>query len=439
RFKSRNKLVLRCETSSRVLPAGARAIANLFLHKVADLIQKHGIKAENVLNMDQVPRYFETDGYSTIIKKRSKNVMLRKGGSSQKRFTATFLVSMTGKIYCAHLLFSKLKDKPTVDSRTVVDVNSTGMWSDDTITSWASEILKRRPQTALLREPTLLLLDAYGPHIKLVENRVLEKHNIYTIMVPKYMTTIPQPLDKAIDDPQMQTKAGNVKEPTALIVSKWVADWADTHVDASMIKEAFQVCSILPSSQLFDITALHTPLRDLLSDGYDETEWHRKYANLLAPEASLNESVLVAPTYFFPQEYDIHNNIPASLWQCLHRLDGGQLSMVDYQRAFVIAMGDIEELEDVTDAGMLEDLIKNEEPDAGLLLFTAARKAHLKIVVINRKDVSENVYSTICNRLAARSQSSKLKAGIIFASSPRRNHRCEVASKAAHPILIKPH
>ncbi|RHY17317.1 hypothetical protein DYB32_010538 [Aphanomyces invadans] len=188
---------------------------------------------------------------------------------------------------------------------------------------------------------------------------------------------------------QMQTKAGNVKVPTALIVSRWVADWVDTHADANMIKEAFQVCGILPSSQLFDITALHTPL---LSGGYDEAEWHSKYAKLLAPEASMDESVLVAPTYFVPQEYDIHNNILASLWQFLHRLDGGQLSMIDYQRAFVIAMGDIEEQKDLTDAGMLEDLIKNEEPDAGLLLFTAARKAHLKIVVINGKDISENVY-----------------------------------------------
>ncbi|RHY17318.1 hypothetical protein DYB32_010539 [Aphanomyces invadans] len=82
RFKSRNKLVSRRETSSRVLPADDRAITDHFRHRVADLIQKHGIKAENVLNMDQVPRYFETEGHSTIIKKVSKNVMLRKGGSS---------------------------------------------------------------------------------------------------------------------------------------------------------------------------------------------------------------------------------------------------------------------------------------------------------------------------------------------------------------------
>jgi hypothetical protein len=56
----------------------------------------------------------------------------------------------------------------------------------------------------------------------------------------------------------------------------------------------FNVCGSMPSSQIFDIPGLHPPLRDIPSDGYDETAWNANDADLLMPEASMDESVLVA-------------------------------------------------------------------------------------------------------------------------------------------------
>jgi hypothetical protein len=67
---------------------------------------------------------------------------------------------------------------------------------------------------------------------------VLEKHNVYTVMAPRNMTSILQPLDviinrsfqqfyakcydkyleNAIENPQMRAKAGNLKVTTAIIV-----------------------------------------------------------------------------------------------------------------------------------------------------------------------------------------------------------------------------
>ncbi|KAE8880971.1 hypothetical protein PF003_g34999 [Phytophthora fragariae] len=49
--------------------------------------------------MDQVPRYFETEPKSTITARGSREVLLlRKGGSSHRRFTATFTITAEGKV-----------------------------------------------------------------------------------------------------------------------------------------------------------------------------------------------------------------------------------------------------------------------------------------------------------------------------------------------------
>jgi hypothetical protein len=81
--------------------------------------------------------------------------------------------------------------------------------------------------------------NTHSPHFKLIESRVLEKHNVYTIMVPRSMTSILQPLDviinrslqklyakcydkyleNVIDNPQMRAKVGYLKVTTAIIVS----------------------------------------------------------------------------------------------------------------------------------------------------------------------------------------------------------------------------
>jgi hypothetical protein len=412
RFKCRHALVSRRETSSRVLPPDARTVADDFIRAVTDMIQKHKIKPSNVLNMDQVPRYFETEGHSTITKKGSKNVVIRKGGSSHKRFTATFLIGMDGHIYSPHVLFSKLKNKPTVDARVFVDVNHTGMWSDVTINSWLDQILKRRVQTSFHREPVLLLLDAYGPHIKLIESRVLEKLNIFLLMVPKNMTSILQPLDvainrsfqqyygkaydtyleKAINDSSMQTKAGNVKVPSSLTVTKWVADWAEHHVSVEMIQKAFKVCGIVPSAASFDVNALHQPLRDLLTEEYNASAWNERYKELLRPEASMNLSDLGLPEYFIPMESNVGEGQAASVWQCLFREFGDTQSMSEFQTEFINEMRTIEELCDILDDAFYEELVSSDQPDAGCLLFACSCKKNVTILVINGEDMSEKTY-----------------------------------------------
>lgn len=130
-------------------------------------------------------RYFELNGESTITTKGSKQVLLKKSSSAHKRFTFTPAISGDGKIVALHVLFSKLKKAPSVNAFCTVDVNTTGMWSQ--------EILQRFLDNSLLpklrnnADPVLIILDSYGAHLSYINanKESYEKQNIFFSIIPK--------------------------------------------------------------------------------------------------------------------------------------------------------------------------------------------------------------------------------------------------------------
>eukprot|EP00644_Phytophthora_capsici_P018057 jgi/Phyca11/113933/e_gw1.25.434.1 len=75
RFKDRNNLVSRRQTSTRTLPENASQICLDFIKNAQQLIEQHNIQPSNVINMDQVPRYFETEPKSTITTRGVREVL----------------------------------------------------------------------------------------------------------------------------------------------------------------------------------------------------------------------------------------------------------------------------------------------------------------------------------------------------------------------------
>ena len=145
RFKQRYDLVARRVTTERSLPIDAPEQAELFILRIQTMIEKLGVKEKNIFNLDQVPRYFETSGGSTITVSGARNVKIRRGSSSHKRMTVSFIISARGEMLKPHVLFSNLKNKPKVDADILIDVNSTGMCCNKIILGYLKEtICKRR-------------------------------------------------------------------------------------------------------------------------------------------------------------------------------------------------------------------------------------------------------------------------------------------------------
>lgn len=61
RFKHRQDLISRRETTTRVLPVEAFEKVKQFSDEVREIIDGKKVKAQNILNMNQVPRYYQAE------------------------------------------------------------------------------------------------------------------------------------------------------------------------------------------------------------------------------------------------------------------------------------------------------------------------------------------------------------------------------------------
>ena len=301
RFKKRFNLVSRRVTSARSLPKGFQTIAVDYLTEVQGIISGYNIKPQNIVNFDQVPRYFETENNSTITTKGTQNVSVKKASSSHKRFTLTPVINAAGDFLALHLLFSGLKNKPLVDESCLVDVNKTGMWNETVLKRVVDEVIVKKCQTCF-QEPVLIILDSYGTHVKFVNGHkeAYERRNIHFSIIPPSMTGLLQPLDvsvnrsfqqayndkyteymtQAVSKGSFRTKSGNIAMPKYRVVSEWVLDWSRS-MPQEIIKKSFAVCG-LTSNEDFAVDKLHAPLADCFL-GVSEATWNREHAGGINP------------------------------------------------------------------------------------------------------------------------------------------------------------
>lgn len=403
RFKDRYDMVSRRQTSSRILPDNADQIVQSWIQNVHHTIQLHNIKPCNIINMDQVPRYFEVEPTSTITTKGSREVLLRKGGTSHKRLTATFTVQSDGKLLTPHVLFSKLKNKPVCENGILVDVNKTGMWSDTIFLQHAKDVVLSRRQTAFSREPVLYIIDSYGCHVKMFNEKLLEKHNVHVSIVPPNLTNILQPLDvginrsfqqfyndqydlyiaQALGNPDMQTKQGNVKVPPYKLVTRWILDWQESRAEADM-RNAFSVCGICHPSE-FSIEKLHPPLRALFDSNFDAVLWQQQYGGLIASEyVNLPSMEVVPPDFYLPVDTD------SSLFACIFRYtEGAEPNQDDVKGVLENVVNSMFELPELFDIFSREDadaLKRGDEAASERELFAVSRIYKLNISVSTLDD-----------------------------------------------------
>jgi hypothetical protein len=129
RFKTRHHLVSRRQTSDRKLPANAPDLCRAFIQECHEIIDTHKIKPKNIINMDQIPRYYETEPKSTICSRGSRQVLLAKGGTSHRRFTLGLSITAQGKHLDPHVLISGRTTRPDAPHGVHLDVNPTGIFN----------------------------------------------------------------------------------------------------------------------------------------------------------------------------------------------------------------------------------------------------------------------------------------------------------------------
>lgn len=201
RFKVRNNLRSRRHTTTHKLPYGFQATAIDFIEKVQQLCREHNIPRERIINFDQVSRYYENDRSTTIARKGTPEILLRKSNQSHKKFTFTPFITAAGRFIMKHCLFSKLKKVPKVDPRTKADVNMTAMWSMEIIDKRVEEAIKTCRGLFSTRSSVLVLLDSYPAHVKFVNENAgaFTARNIHFAVIPPNLTGILQPLDVALN------------------------------------------------------------------------------------------------------------------------------------------------------------------------------------------------------------------------------------------------
>ena len=267
------------------------------MKEVQKLISDNNIKPQNIINFDQVPRYFETENNSTITLRGTQNVAVKKACSSHKRFTLTPVINAAGEFLALHLLFSGLKNRPLVDDSCLVDVNKTGMWNEAVLKRIIDEVIIKKCQTCF-QEPVLILLDSYGTHIKFIKqhNGTYQRRNVFFSVIPPSMTGLLQPLDvcinrsfqqkyndkytqymtEAVSKGSFRTKSGNIAMPKYRVVSEWVMEWASS-MTKETIQKSFIVCG-LTSEENFQIERLHIPLAACFLDDSEST-WEKEHGD----------------------------------------------------------------------------------------------------------------------------------------------------------------
>lgn len=301
RFKTRNNLTSRRHTTSHKLPINFREQVIDFIKKVHGLCASNMIKRENIINLDQVPRYYECDSRTTITTKGTKEVLLSKVNNNHKRFTFTPFIDASGRILLKHALFSKLKNIPKHHNQSQVSVNATGMWNETILRQFIDESVRASRGIFGLNDSVLVILDSYGVHTKFVrlnEEQYLE-NNVHFAIIPPGLTGLLQPLDVALNRSFQQffdnetteyqasailndnnkTQRGNIKMPSVEFLTTWIVNWCNLQ-SRDKITKAFDLCGLVPVED-FKPENLHTPLREIYNRNLTMEKWLEKYSSTL--------------------------------------------------------------------------------------------------------------------------------------------------------------
>lgn len=196
RFFDRNHLSLRCNnSSSQDQQAEYAEIAAKFSLAMRKIISQHKIKAENIINLDETPFFWDYLPKKIVCSKFSQQAASYKRGYHHRRSTVTLAVTANGEILRPCLV---LKRKTPYFLQTENDINllllqtESGWMEENSIITWIDRILIPH----IKDKPSLLLMDSYRAHISpKVLNHLKTFPNLHVGIIVGGTTSYSQPLD----------------------------------------------------------------------------------------------------------------------------------------------------------------------------------------------------------------------------------------------------
>ena len=168
--------------------------------------QLYDISLKNIINIDEVPVWYDPPNNKIIDKKGKKRVPGRTNGRQKKRFTVILAICANGKKLKPLIIFSSLGRSLSVreklikkyDNKILFESNQTAYNNEKVFYNYLQNIFPNN-------EHKLLIMDTSNTHgykkfqIKGEISILLRERNIHYGIIPEHCTPIVQPLDTHIN------------------------------------------------------------------------------------------------------------------------------------------------------------------------------------------------------------------------------------------------
>ena len=287
RFMDQSGLTLRQKTHiAQKLPKDIDEKVHNFFAFVIKERKRLDFALKNIINMDEMPMYFDMPGNTTVDKVGSKTVSVKTTGYERQHFTVVLACQADGKKIRPMVIFKRKNMPKETFPPGVVKVHSKGWIDEALIKVWLDEVFMRRPG-GLLKPRSLLVWYMFRAHCCDSVKEKLKEYRTRQAVIPGGCTSVLQPLDISINKPfktylrklwntwmvsgeKEFTKSGAMKRPGLSLVVQWVKEAWESISDDIIIR-SFKKCGI--------------------SNAMDGTEDDILYEDLMAPSTALADPI----------------------------------------------------------------------------------------------------------------------------------------------------
>lgn len=257
RFMRRHQLSLRRRTTlCQRLPQDYEEKIVLFHRFVIGLRRTGNFIMSQIGNADETPLTFDMPPNTTVSEKGVSSVPIKTTGCEKQRCTVMLAVTADGRKLPPFVIFKrKTVPKMKLGARIHIRAQENGWMNEELMQDWIDTVWGKRPG-ALLRLPSLLVLDSFKGHLVESVKEKLCDMRTHLAVIPGGLTSVLQPLDVSVNKPFKDyvrkmyvewmasgehglTPTGRIKRPPLETVCEWiVAAW--DMVSPSIVEHSFK-------------------------------------------------------------------------------------------------------------------------------------------------------------------------------------------------------